>query len=342
MSNRRKVKLVPAAGNQSLPAPPAALEKSESPWQEPVGAAPGESRRHEVWLLGQPPLSEYLDYVGDVVIGGAARRRIELADEWRVANDYYYELEQSEAGIADRVERRDLDPDLAPLSAEVQADPRYRFTFDTLPSRIGVVELDKLVVYQPHVTLEFVEALQARIGPSPDPETLFRFCLPLDRTEAPVRARRVGSRRYVFLSESSDLRFHEPVLLGADQIREYNSFGPVRGVVGLVIGFGGNFLNVVDDGSRLLLNNGYHRACALRAAGVTHVPCVIQSVTRRDELNLTANRDVRENPAFYFKAARPPLLKDFFDPKIRKILPVPKLLRMIEVSFEVKDYEVAE
>src|SRR6266511_1031753 len=58
----------------------------------------------EVWLLGQPPLSDYLDFVRRWVIGGAREYRAALIDEWRAANDYYHELEQAEAGIADRVE----------------------------------------------------------------------------------------------------------------------------------------------------------------------------------------------------------------------------------------------
>jgi hypothetical protein len=91
----------------------------------------------------------------------------------------------------------------------------------------------------------------------------------------------------------------------------------VARAVGLVVGFSTNFFNVVRDDKRLLLHNGYHRACALRALGITHVPCVIQTVTRRDELDLIAKDNVAEDPAFYFAACRPPLLKDFFDPRIR-------------------------
>jgi len=125
-------------------------------------------------------------------------------------------------------------------------------------------------------------------------------------------------------------------------VQNYHSFGPIAGVAGVVVGFGSNFLNVIRADNRLLLHNGYHRACALRALGVTHVPCIVQTVTRLDELELTAKTVVVEHPDFYFKTARPPLLKDFFDPQIRKILPTRKLVRMIEVNFEVKDYLLPE
>lgn len=301
-----------------------------------------EARYEEIRLLGQPQLGDYLHYVRKTVIGGSDIHRATLVDEWREANDYYYDLEQSEAGIADQVDHRDLDPDLTPLVEEVKNDPRYVNTFDTLPVRFGMVELEKLIVYQINVTRQFVDGLASRIGPDPDPESLFRFCLPLEASNAPVRIQRIGPRRYSFISESSDLRLHDTVLLKPDQLCGYASFGPIVGAVAVVVGFGSNFLNVIQVDNRLLLNNGYHRACAMYAAGIRYAPCIIETVTRRDELNLTADEAVRDNPAFYFKAKRPPLLKDFFDPKIRKILPVPKLLGTIEVSFETREHEIAE
>ncbi len=296
--------------------------------------------REEIWLLGQPPLRRYLSFVEDLAVGGASADKAKLVDEWRTANDYYHELEEREAGIADQAEHRALDPSLAHLVDEVLADPRFTHTFDSLPTCFGMVELDKLVVYQPYVTRDFVEALKSRLGPTPDPVTLFRFCLPLGPPETPVRIRRMGSRRYVFSSESTDFRFHDPVLLRPEQVRDFNSFGPIAGIVGLVVGFGSNFLNVIRADHRLLLHNGYHRACALRALGITHAPCIIQTVTRRDELDLTAKREVVEDPGFYFRAARPPLLKDFFDPRIRKVLQTYKMMKTIEVNFEVRDFAV--
>lgn len=296
----------------------------------------------EICLLGQPPLEHYLDFVRHTVIGGADINRTLLADEWRAANDHYYELEQSEAGIADSIDCHELNPGLEPLVEEVKGDPRFRETFDTLPTSFGMVELDKLVVFQTRVTRPFVTSLAARVENGLDSEALFRFCMPLGHRDVPVRIRRISSRRYIISSESNDLRFHEAVFLRPGQIRGYETFGSIAGVLGLVVGFGSSFLNVIRSDARIVLNNGYHRACALRAAGVTHAPCVIQTVTRRDELQVAGNDDLNEDPAFYFKAARPPLLKDFFNPRIRKVLPTYRMLRMIELTFEVQDFAVAD
>jgi hypothetical protein len=296
----------------------------------------------EIWLLGQLSLREYLDYVRDRVVGGASADKRALCDEWRGANDYYRELEKSEARITDQAACRDLDPALAPLAEEVTGHAHFRRTFGTVPTRVGMVELDRLVVSQLYVNRPFVNALSARLGPAPDPQALFHFCLPLGRPNAGVEIRRTGSRRYIFSSESCDLRFQEASLLTAEQISGHTGFGSLGGVVGLMVGFGPNFLTVIHADGRLLLQNGYHRACALRELGVTHAPCVIQTVTHRDELDLVATRRVAEAPMFYFRALRPPLLKDFSDPRIGKVLQVHQVRRTIEVSFDVRESEMVE
>ncbi|MCC6555778.1 MAG: hypothetical protein IT372_22680 [Polyangiaceae bacterium] len=306
-------------------------------------SAPGQDGAldDEIWLLGQPTLRQYVDFVMDAGAGGAVERAA-LCDEWRRANDYYHELEQREAGLADQVECRELDPALAPLVEAVRAHASYRCTFDKLPTTFHMVELDRLVVFQKSVTDSFVKILASRLGEDPTLPELFRFALPLGEREAPVQIQRVGSRRYVFRSDSTDFRFHESVLLEPRQLRGYESFGPIAGVVGLVVGFGSNFLNAIRVGERLVLQNGYHRACALRGLGITHAPCIVQTVTRGDELELAAKGVVAQDPDFYFKTARPPLLKDFFDPRIRKALRVRRQVRMIEVNFEVRDFFVSE
>ena len=143
-----------------------------------------------------------------------------------------------------------------------------------------------------------------------------------------------------FSSVSTDLRRHEPVLLQPEQVTGHRTFGPVSAYVGLPVGFGSNFFTGIAYGDRILLHNGYHRAYAMRARGITHAPCIIQKVTRRDEIEVAAKQDVADDPAFYFASKRPPLLKDFFDPKISTVFEVHQTKKMIEVTFEVRDFEV--
>jgi hypothetical protein len=300
-------------------------------------AAAGQDPNAEIlWLLGQPHLGDYLDFVKHKAVGGHDLDPAELADEWRAANDVYYELEQSEAGIADTAERRAVDPSLAPLVERLTADPYYRATFDTLPAAVEMVELDKLIVSQTHVASLFSEARAGALGPAPDAETLFRFCLPLERDNPPVRIQRLSSERWLFTSPSTDLRPHEPTLLGPEQLANIASFGPIAGVIGLIVGFGSNFLTAIRSDDRMVLHNGYHRAYSLRALGITHAPCIVETVTRKDELRIAAGGSVSEDPEFYFRAARPPLLKDFFDPRLAKRFAVRAMETAVEVEFKMR------
>jgi len=310
--------------------------------QHRLPAAAPSSRHEEIWLLGQPTLSRYLDFVEEDVVDGKRMNRAALIDEWRTANDYYQDLERCEAGIANQVAQCDLSPALDSLAEQVKRHPRYAECFDSLPTSIRMVELDRLIVCQKHVSRNFIDMQKTRLGPAPDQEALFRFCLPLAPPDVPVQVREVGSRRYVFRCESTDFRFHEAALLRPDQTNGFERYGPVGGIVGLVVGFGSNFLNAIQVGKRIMLNNGYHRVCALRSLGITHAPCIVQTATRVDELGICAKRDVAEHAEFFFESARPPLIKDFFDSAIRKVIPVRKSARQIEVSFEVKDFLVPE
>jgi hypothetical protein len=78
--------------------------------------------------------------------------------------------------------------------------------------------------------------------------------------------------------------------------------------------------------------NGSHRAYALRDAGLTKAPCLVVEVTRREELEVTASEELKNKPDDYLKAPRPPMLRDYFDPALRKIVPVRRLMHQIQVG----------
>ncbi|HEX4738628.1 MAG TPA: hypothetical protein VH331_13810 [Allosphingosinicella sp.] len=306
---------------------------------DPFVAAPIENANVELlWLLGQPHLGDYLHFVKNKVVGGRAIDPITLTDEWRTANDVYHQLEQDEEGLADTAEALPLDPALAPKVEALRAHPWFRATFDRLPTTVEMVELDKLIVYQISVSNLFSGTRAQGLGASPAPADLFDFCLPVDRDNPPVKVERLSGDRWMFTSPSTDLRSHEARPLGAAQLAAFDSSGPVAGGIALLVGFGCNFMSVVRSDNRMVLHNGYHRACALRALGVTHAPAIIQDVTRKDELKIAASESVNEDPAFYFLAKRPPMLKDFFDPRIAKKLMVRPIQHSIEIEFKFKDY----
>lgn len=288
-----------------------------------------------LYLLGQPHLGDFLDFVKENVVGGTRMCPRLLTDEWRAANEIYYQLEETEAGIADSAERLPLDPALAPLADELRADSFFRNTFDALPMAIELVELDKLIVSQVHIASSFSAQRARLLGRAPSAEALFRYCLPVARDLPPVRIERADGK-YVFSSESTDLRAHEPMLIRPQTSGLPDGTGPIAGMIGLPVGFGSNFLTAIRSDNRLVLHNGYHRAHSLRSLGITHAPCLVETVTRKDELRVAATEKVSADPEFYFRAKRPPILRDYFDPRLAKGFKLRPRRTVVEVEFTLR------
>jgi hypothetical protein len=296
--------------------------------------------QQNVFLAGRPPMGEFIGFVTSQMVDGHNADVRALANQWRSANDHVRELEAREAGAADNAPIGDVPAALGDLVARVEADPIYLRSFEVVPTRLGMVELDRLIVYQKRINLDFAGQLQDRIGREPSPRDVFAVCLPFDHPMPPIRVARVAQNAFTFVSPSNDLRLVDAALLRSDQIANFQPHGTVAGAVGLLVGFSVNYLQVIHVDGRLILGNGSHRAYALRALGVTHVPAIIQEVTRRDELEVVGIAELTATPDRYLKDVRPPLLKDYFDDRLRIVVPVPRQDRQVKIVFGVEPLDV--
>jgi hypothetical protein len=298
-----------------------------------VGSGPTTEGEENVFLVGRPPFEEYLAYMSTEPVGSENAEFKQLADEWRAANDHIKALQKSEEKWADNPPIKPIPEELASLAADVLSDPIFQKTYATVPVDLGLVELDRLVVFQKSINLAYVNQLKGQLGQHPSPEDVFQLCMPSDHPVVPYRVRRTAPGQFSFVSVSSDLRVLELTLLNPNQIINHKSNGIVAGVIALFVGYGANYLSVASAEGRLVLINASHRAYALRDLGVTHAPCVIQKVTRREELNVVAaGLPLSQNPDQFLKEARPPVLKDYFDPKLRKIVRLLPKARQVRVG----------
>jgi len=292
-----------------------------------------------LYLTGRPKLKSFLRFVEKQALNRQSEGT--LLEEWLAARDLLRDLEKEEAGLADNHKIVELDEEYEPLLTEFLKDPIQRDSFNEVPTEIALVELDKLVVYQKHIDLTFAANLERELGAAPSKDRVFRTCLPYDHPRPPVKWSRVDSKTYVFVSPSNDLRFLGALPLEGPQLKELPSWeGDVVNCLGIAIGFSSNFMNAIYAENRLILHNGSHRAYTLRKMGFTHAPCIVQHVPSRDALEIVAPQDVRENADAYLKHPRPPMLRDYFNPRLHKVLQNRRTLQQVTVRFDVTELDL--
>ncbi len=303
--------------------------------------APASRPDEYLYLTGRPRMRDLVRFARSHAVTPPDEKA--LADAWHAAHERVRRLETDQAGLADDPPMRPLGSEYEPLLIELFEDPLVRNGFNSVPTDVALVELDRLVVYQKHIDLTYVRQLASSLGergPTLSDAQVFRTCLLHDHDEPPVKWSRVQHDRFVFVSPSNDLRFLGAAPLQRDQIKDYPARGKFVGLVGIAVGLGANFLNAVYAEKRLVLNNGSHRAYALRQLGVTHVPCIIQHCASRDEVDAVAATEVRKNPDIYLKDPRPSMLRDYFDPALHLVMPVYRRLRQVTVRFEIEENAV--
>src|SRR5882762_6991035 len=207
-----------------------------------------------VYLIGRPTLRDFLSFVKNRAPNGRHHDVGALVDEWRRAAKYICELDKTEKACVSPPIIRPIPAELEAARKQFESHPLVEHGFDTVPTQLGMVELDRLVVFQHHIDLSYVALLKQKLGPAPTQEEIFRVCLPSERSKPPVKWARMHRDTYVFTSPSNDLRFLGAMQLGPEQIVGHPPRGSAVGVVGLAVGFGSNFLSVISAYDRLILH----------------------------------------------------------------------------------------
>jgi len=64
---------------------------------------------------------------------------------------------------------------------------------------------------------------------------------------------------------------------------------------------------------------------------------VIEHVSSAEELEVVMSSEVRDKPDLYLRHPRPPILRDYFNSRLRKVMHAHWQLRQITVKFEVEE-----
>ncbi len=298
---------------------------------------PGEDHRY---LLSRSALDSYLEFVADYSLDPSSIDRREHAEAWKAADLAMRELRSRDPDRSDGEATKALPRGMKSSRGKVEADPVFRKAFEDATWDLRLVDLDKVVVSQKLVSEKHIDRLLERLGPAASDKELFRFCLPYERLPPPHRMSRIDDQEFAFVSDSNDLRFLEAVLLRPDQIVGYQPTGPIAGALALIVGYGSNYLSVIEANGRLVLNNGHHRACALHRAGKRWAPCVVQKITHPGEFAVHMPRTVRNNADFYLSEPRPPVVADYFDPVLSRRFRLGLTMKHVRLRYSVDEKDM--
>lgn len=268
-------------------------------------------------LGGFPTKQEYVRFIKNRSVDGHLLSDLELTAEWRRANAVVHELESSEPDVATIEELIPLPDDLARLAESELQNPAVQRTLGFLPYGWSLVELDKLIVWQKYVDLSYANQLCENSPRKPSAAELVRIAAGSSRP-APLHVTTLNGNNFMFSSASNDLRVLGTVPLDPTNVKGYEPYGYAGAVIGVFVGYSINLMMAVQVGNRLMLVNGTHRAYALRAHGITHAPMVVRRTTSKEDVEMLALPLDCQHIEAYLNAARPPMLRDFFDDRLAK------------------------
>src|SRR3989442_4845804 len=136
------------AAPETLEVEPKAILEASQPEPKPVPETlapdkPKPDADENLYLIGRPSLKGYIRFVRDHALHPPAKGAI--AEDWQAANEHIRTLEKEEAGAADNppITKIEITPKYEPLLSEFLMDPLVRYNFNTVPTEVAFVELDR-------------------------------------------------------------------------------------------------------------------------------------------------------------------------------------------------------
>jgi hypothetical protein len=260
--------------------------------------------------------------------------------EWPKAAAKFAELTTSPGDIPEAIKKLEFENEHEDDLAEIERDPLFVNSFSLTPRSFEILEIDKLVAPQRFVNLDHVDRVSSKIPLDVDMTFLINFCLKQGPSPPIPSELQIAPNVYSYKSESADFRFigGYPKKLTEDDIKNCLGGGfPVAGLL-LFVGYGAAAMNVFKIGGRYILNNGFHRAFALRKRRVTHIPVVVQHITN---WSLELPQVLIGLPTTYLVTApRPSLVKDFFNNEISRELSMKSRDRSVQIQWNLSQVDV--
>jgi hypothetical protein len=304
-------------------------------------ARTGEHFSSHVMAYGFVPLGELKNYIRVQCVREEIERISDIVARWNLVQGMVEEIvrRESEAKVADSCTPMPLGKGFEDRLKEISQDVCFQKTFG-LPITFELVKIDTLVAAQRTVNLDFVEKMLARFPTKFTMAELIEICLSPTSKIGAIQHLEVNPNTHTFSSPANDLRFLGCFVkeLREEDLQHATLGGVPAATVIAFVGYGLPVMNVFKIGGRLILNNGFHRAYALRSRGVAELPVVVQHVSNPV---LEVPPQIASLPKEYLlRAARPVLMKDFFEPSLSLVLKTKNRHKVVTLGIAANQYEV--
>ena len=259
-----------------------------------------------------------------------------LMSEWQEARAAALQIIDDEAGIADSIEIQALSAEMKPLAEQVMRQPSMRRLTSLVPRSWCMVEIDRLIVFQDSINLRYVDQLKASMASAPSAQDVIDLASYSGARSHPAVRFSQSDSGYTFSSESSDLRFLDVATVEPAAIQDHDPFGSASHAIVIYLGFTDNVINATRSANRIILMNGSHRVYVLRELGFRYVPCLLADASDEDSSDLLLPDEVKQDRQFYLHAPRPPLFKDYFDPRLTKVVPVARKNYVLNAKLDLQ------
>lgn len=180
----------------------------------------------------------------------------------------------------------------------VEERPLFQKLFAGHDVRFQLFDIASLIPVQPHVIFDFAEE---RVGTTPSTSDIFDLCLPPTPQALDVKGgvTTSGTREIACTLLTADLN----VLVSEAKLDTENGLRVI-----FTLGKTAVFCQVQAAGGQYFVRDGTHRAVGLLAAGVSHIPAIVEEVPP-----YKVSDYLPEGALF---GPHPPRIQDFLDPRL--------------------------
>ncbi len=243
------------------------------------------------YLLGLGPLKDTLEFL-------YRRTEMPLESEEIAQRNAIAMARRTSRGQITTPNPLPIPPDFQDHIRCVEERPLFHKLFAAHDVSFQLFDIASLIPVQPHVIFDFAEE---RAGTKPSPRDVFDICLPTAPQALDIKGgvTTSGTREIACTLLTPDLN----VLVSEAKLDTQNGLRVI-----FTVGKTAVFCQVQAVGGQYFVRDGTHRAVGLLAAGVTHIPAIVEEVPPYKVSDYLP-------PGALF-GPHPPRIQDFLDPAL--------------------------